>query len=78
MEGQGGALSQGDRSKLEPHQERVCQEHWDLGDKLGKLQAFIKSETFKGLPRDEQLRLHRQEAVMWAYLEILRQRIEAF
>lgn len=64
---------------LEPHQERVVAEYAELGLRLMKLQDFIRSSwAFTELDDAEKSRLHRQEAYMAAYLEVLRERIAVF
>lgn len=62
-----------------PHQQRVVDEKKELDKKLGKLKAFIETNTrFAGLPVDERRRLNRQCDVMAEYSSILSQRIAAF
>jgi hypothetical protein len=40
--------------ELQPHQQRVVEEHAELEDKLSKLQAFIIGEKFASVPHAEQ------------------------
>lgn len=61
-----------------PHQQRVFVEKNDLAEKLTKLNSFIGSEIYNGLPPDERVRLARQAEIMKDYLDILNERIAAF
>lgn len=63
---------------MQPHQQRVVDEKTSLDEKIQKLAAFIDTDTFDGLPDDEQDRLERQMVVMNEYSEILGERIAAF
>ena len=59
-------------------QQRVMDEKTVLDDNLSRLIPFIGSETFNGLPEDEQKRLRRQEMLMELYSEVLAERITNF
>lgn len=63
---------------LHPHQQRVVTEKEQLDDKLTKLSAFIKTEIYRGLAGDEQMRLNNQLKAMNEYSNILGERIAAF
>ena len=63
---------------MEEFQKRVVEEKEALDDKLTRLVPFIGSETFNGLPEDEQKRLRRQEMLMELYSDILAERIANF
>lgn len=63
---------------MQAHQQRVVDEKRELADKLTKLNAFIGSKVYIGLPEDEQFRLARQAGIMKDYLDILNDRINAF
>jgi hypothetical protein len=62
-----------------PHQERVLEEYRELLEKSTALSAFIfNSEIFPTLDSGEQDRLKKQRLCMYAYLSILKERIENF
>lgn len=65
---------------LQPHQQRVVDEHRELNEKIDKLGAFIvdKPQIFLRLPLEEQDLMHRQYAAMRAYSDILVERIAGF
>ncbi len=63
---------------VEPHQQRVLDEHKELTLRLTKLTAFIGGPTFTGLKADEQERLYRQRLIMREYQAVLDQRIAAW
>ena len=63
---------------MEPYQERVVQEKADLDNRLARLDAFGRTDTFSNLPAGEQGRLNRQHSVMEDYSSILGERIAAF
>lgn len=63
---------------MEPHQDRVVKERYELNEKIEKLDAFTKGETFKGVDEKEQARLLKQLDIMRQYSAILAERIEAF
>lgn len=65
---------------LQPHQQRVVEEHRELNEKIDKLGEFIvnKPGVFLQLPWEEQDLLHRQYAAMQAYSDILVERIAGF
>jgi hypothetical protein len=59
-------------------QERAVSEQTELGDRLGKIREFIRSEEFKTLDFAEQVRLQMQEHAMFLYLYFLAERINNF
>ena len=63
---------------MEDYQQRVVDEKDELDQKLDRLSVFMKGDTFKGLPSEEQSRMDRQLKAMSAYSEILAERIAAF
>jgi hypothetical protein len=63
---------------MAPHQQRVVAEREELMHKIDKLTEFLKGDTFKSLPADEQDRLNRQLAVMGQYSNVLAERIVHF
>lgn len=63
---------------MKPHQERVVVEKRELDEKYHSLAAFIKSDLFKELPQDEQLRLLWQKKLMCEYPGVLAMRISYF
>ena len=65
---------------LQPHQQRVVEEHRELNEKIDKLGEFIvnKPGVFLQLPWEEQDLFHRQYAAMQAYSDILVERIAGF
>jgi hypothetical protein len=67
-----------DVSNLQPHQQRVVEERNELIEKVTKLHAFTKTETFNSLPDEEQSLLFKQEKEMKKYADILKQRIDVF
>lgn len=63
---------------MSEHIERMKQEHSDLKDRLGKLNAFIhSSDVFYTLCDLEQSRMIKQAGFMESYLSILESRIWA-
>ena len=63
---------------MEAYQVRVIQEAAELNDKRTKLAAFIGTEIFAKLTKEEQHRMERQCGIMNAYAEVLGERISAF
>lgn len=65
---------------LQPHQQRVVDEHAECLERLRKLRAFIADEKgpFRSLDRAERKRLIRQEDVMTDLAMVLAERIAAF
>ena len=70
------------RSKLATQpttfQDRVRAEAAELDERVTKLKAFTSTETFGGLPVDEQERMLAQLAAMTDYSACLAERIQAF
>lgn len=58
-----------------PHQERVISEERELNAKLQDLREFYDTETYKSLPSEEKVLIHRQHEAMFKYLSALRERI---
>ena len=63
---------------MKPHQERVVAEKAELDERIGKLRAFIGSDTFKHVDASEQERLRRQAYIMKELSQVLGERIKAF
>lgn len=59
-------------------QDRVRAEALELDDRITKLKAFTSTDTFGGLPADEQERMHAQLAAMTDYSACLAERIQHF
>lgn len=64
--------------ELAPHQQRVVEERDELLDRLRKLQHFMSTQTWVGLPTEEAHRLVLQKHFMEGYVAVLGQRIMAF
>ena len=56
--------------------DRLVRERDDLGQRILKLDGFVRTETFSGLPELEKKDLLTQRALMSAYLEVLTNRIK--
>jgi len=65
-------------TQLEPHQQRVVNEHDDLSTKVVKLTSFLESEHIAKVAHDEVVRLKVQLAHMKSYLGVLSERIANF
>lgn len=63
---------------LQPHQQRVVEEHNELETKIQLLHKFSTSEVYKALPNDEKDRLRRQYEHMVNYANVLSERIDCF
>lgn len=63
---------------MQPHQERVEDEHAELDGRIGKLITFTAGETFRALDVAERDRLTRQRDLMLKYRDVLAERIAAF
>ena len=63
---------------MQAYQERVVQEVRELREKLDKLNQFVQSTPFSGLPTDEQQRLLKQRDLMDQYAAVLDERISNF
>lgn len=63
---------------MQPHQQRVVDEKFELDGRLEKLTIFMDGDIFDGLPEEEQDRLERQFAAMTDYSAVLGERIAAF
>jgi hypothetical protein len=59
-------------------EERAVREQTELGDRLGKIREFIRSDDFKTLDFAEQVRMQMQEHAMFLYLYFLAERINHF
>jgi hypothetical protein len=66
--------------RLEPHQQRVVAERYELEGKLSRLVAFLETQPAArgSISVAERDRLRAQAAVMRAYVDILAARIEAW
>jgi hypothetical protein len=62
---------------LEPHQQRMIDEHSELSQRLSDLRRFFDNPYFKDLPEAERVRMKAQELFMTGYENILSQRIAA-
>ena len=71
-------LAIGDIGHLLPHQQRVIAELEQLDDRIQKLELFLHTELFAGLPEDEQQLLKMQADAMVLYLGILNTRTAKF
>lgn len=63
---------------IQPHQQRVIEEHADLQNRLTKLTAFMHSNTFNALDSEEQLLLAQQHGYMHQFVDVLLKRIHLF
>ena len=63
---------------MEDYQERVVEEKKELDGKITKLAAFVFSEKFASVVKDEQKRMQQQLYVMMDYSRCLQERIAAF
>jgi len=63
---------------MQEYQQRVLDEKVELDDKLGRLQKFLDSSTFKTVDPAEQERLKNQAAAMKQYSDILADRLAHF
>jgi len=63
---------------MQPYQERVVQEKQELEEKITNLEAFIGTDTFDGLPAQDQILLSLQYHIMVEYAKVLRRRIALF
>lgn len=60
---------------MQPWQERVRTEHYELMEKIEKLEAFMEGHVFEALIEKDRLLLHRQLLVMNEYRAILEERL---
>lgn len=65
-------------SGAQTFQDRVRAEASELDERITKLKSFTSTETFGGLPVDEQERMLAQLAAMTDYSACLAERIQAF
>jgi len=63
---------------MEDYQQRVVDEERELREKLKKLEAFVASDVFAGMAREDQSLLRKQHGYMANYLDILERRIVRF
>lgn len=70
-----GYLSIGDVEGVAPHLQRVIAEKAQLDDRIQKLAAFFKTETFIGLPAKQQELLVTQLSCMQEYSGLLAERL---
>lgn len=71
-------VSMGHVGHLPPHQQRVIGECEQLADRIKKLEAFLSTPVFAGLPDDERQLLKMQADAMVLYLGIINTRVEQF
>lgn len=64
--------------QLQPHQQRVVNEHAELLQRTEKLDLFQATDIYHNLPEAERRRMDRQLTYMQLYLNVLQERIEAF
>ena len=70
-----GYLSIGDVDGVPPHLQRVIAEKAQLDDKIGKLSAFLDTDTFKSLPAKQNELLTTQLSCMREYSGLLAERL---
>jgi hypothetical protein len=63
---------------LQPHQQRVVAECEQLADRIQKLEAFLSTPVFAGLPEDDQQLLKMQADAMVLYLGIINTRVSKY
>ncbi|WP_060538576.1 crAss001_48 related protein [Pseudomonas sp. NBRC 111125] len=63
---------------LPPHQQRVVAECEQLADRIQKLEAFLSTPIYAGLPERERQLLKMQADAMVVYLGIINTRVEDF
>lgn len=63
---------------LQPHQQRVVAECEQLADRIKKLEAFLATPIYAGLPERERHLLKMQADAMVVYLGIINTRVEDF
>ena len=73
-----GYVEVGDVGHLPPHQQRVIAEREQLADRIQKLEAFLHTALFAGLPDDEKQLLKMQADAMVLYLGIINTRTSKF
>jgi len=67
------------KKELQPHQQRVVDERFELNDKATKLNDFIgNNPLFENIASDEQEDLKVQLDIMFQYIEVLDRRILRF
>lgn len=59
-----------------PQLDRLMEETRETAGRLNKLNAFMGSETFPGLAREDKDLLYSQQRAMSRYVQILGQRLE--
>lgn len=65
--------------ELQPHQQRVVDERFELSEKSTKLNDFVgNNPLFEKLESDEQEDLKVQLDIMYQYIEVLDRRISRF
>lgn len=63
---------------MEPYQERIVDEHWQLAIRIAKLRSFLDGELSAALPAEERERMERQHGIMKQYQGVLQERVRAF
>ncbi|MNF98534.1 hypothetical protein D3C84_813960 [compost metagenome] len=71
-------MSVGAVGHLPPHQQRVVAEEEQLADRIQKLETFLATPLYAGLPEDERQLLKMQADAMVLYLGILNTRTAKF
>jgi hypothetical protein len=60
---------------VSPHEFRVVEELKELQERLDKLDSFMGTPTYEGLPGEERGRLIRQFDIMGQYAGVLEERV---
>lgn len=69
-------LPLGDLTETPPHVQRMVAEQAELDRKVGKLSAFLATQTFEALPEIDRELLRKQYAAMRQYSKVLGKRVE--
>ena len=73
-----GYVKVGNVGHLAPYQQRVVAECEQLADRITKLEAFLATPLYAGLPERERQLLKMQADAMVVYLGIINTRVEDF
>lgn len=73
-----GYVAVGDVGHLQPHQQRVVAECEQLADRIAKLETFMHTDFYAGLPEEERELLKMQADAMVLYLGIINTRVARF
>lgn len=63
------------KDSMPEYLKRIFEEHNNLQDKINKLLAFVKTESFDELDKTQKENLNKQKVFMLGYLNVLRERI---